>query len=466
MPNITTFEGLPTNWAEAIIDLLANGTFAATGTGLSQAVLVSGGYSATIDGAGLNVTGPRAIDGGTYSSVTLRQDGDVIAILNDFNYPIAEIQGALADPPDDVSTLFGDAAVVFTGSDGQDVAVTGNGNDTISGGKERDIVVSNGGDDTIYADDNERWWGDYIRPGAGNNTIIATPVNNPDGYKDGHDLSFVDFTGGPIKVNLATGVATGTGMHTTFTYVHYIEGTSGDDRLTGGSSFSNSEKFTGSAGDDKINGKGGWDELLYNFEVSDGYKSAAGAWVHGSKGVKVDLAAGTARDAFGDHDTLSGIEEVRGTKFKDSITGDSKANVLGGLEKADTLTGGDGKDTLVGGEGKDKLDGGAKADTFVFDVELKPGNADKIVHFETGSDKIGLSGDIFGKVGSGLSAKEFYAAAGADEAHDRNDRIIYDTSSGKLYYDADGSKTGADAKLFATLSDKPVSLDHGDFIVV
>ena len=72
---------------------------------------------------------------------------------------------------------------------------------------------------------------------------------------------------------------------------------------------------------------------------------------------------------------------------------------------------------------------------------------------------------IFGKIGSSLSSKEFYAAAGAIKGHDKDDRIVYDTSTGKLYYDADGSKAGAKALHIATLAGAPL-LDHGDFAIV
>ena len=56
----------------------------------------------------------------------------------------------------------------------------------------------------------------------------------------------------------------------------------------------------------------------------------------------VNLATGTATDGYGDSDTLSNIENVTGTKFADTITGDDV--LMGGLG-SDTLYGGDGIDT-------------------------------------------------------------------------------------------------------------------------
>jgi hypothetical protein len=48
----------------------------------------------------------------------------------------------------------------------------------------------------------------------------------------------------------------------------------------------------------------------------------------------------------------------------------------------------------------------------------------------------------------------FFAGAGATAGHDADDRMVYDTTAGKLYYDADGSGSGA-AQLVATIAGHP-----------
>jgi Ca2+-binding RTX toxin-like protein len=78
-----------------------------------------------------------------------------------------------------------------------------------------------------------------------------------------------------------------------------------------------------------------------------------------------------------DVDTIKNFENVIGTSFNDSITGDGIANSLFGGAGDDTLIGGGGADTLAGGTGNDRLqldwssinlsnlDGGAGTDTVV-----------------------------------------------------------------------------------------------------
>jgi VCBS repeat-containing protein len=63
------------------------------------------------------------------------------------------------------------------------------------------------------------------------------------------------------------------------------------------------------------------------------------------------IAAGTARDSFGDTDTLSGVEHVRGSVGADRIVGSAVANHLEGGAGDDILTGGGGVDSFVFLEG-------------------------------------------------------------------------------------------------------------------
>jgi Ca2+-binding RTX toxin-like protein len=112
---------------------------------------------------------------------------------------------------------------------------------------------------------------------------------------------------------------------------------------------------------------------------------------------------------------------------------------LEGLAGNDTLKGGAGNDKLYGGAGKDTLIGGAGQDFFVFDTA--PTSRDEITDFgHSEGDKIQLSKAVFkGFAYTGaLHADDFYAAAGATTAHDATDRVIYNTTTGVLYYDPDG----------------------------
>jgi Ca2+-binding RTX toxin-like protein len=52
-------------------------------------------------------------------------------------------------------------------------------------------------------------------------------------------------------------------------------------------------------------------------------------------------------------DTLTSIENLVGSDFNDTLTGDAGANVLDGGLGDDTLNGGGGADSLIGGDGND-----------------------------------------------------------------------------------------------------------------
>jgi Ca2+-binding RTX toxin-like protein len=148
--------------------------------------------------------------------------------------------------------------------------------------------------------------------------------------------------------------------------------------------------------------------------------------------------------------------------------GGTSGEVFGG-KGADLLSGGDGDDILSGGQGKDRLFGQAGGDTFLFDTKPnKTANIDHIADMVHLTDFIALDHTIFKaiKVGSGhLKGGAFFSEAGAHNAHDSNDRVVYDTTSGKLYYDRDGAG-GDNAKLFAVLDGSPNDVSAADFLIV
>ena len=158
------------------------------------------------------------------------------------------------------------------------------------------------------------------------------------------------------------------------------------------------------------------------------------------------------------------IHPVLATIGDDVLKGYDGIDTIDGLAGNDTIYGYGGDDTLIGGAGDDTLNGGAGNDVFIFDTALSDTlNVDTILDFSHTDDTISLDIAIFSALGAGaLSADQFVAGT---QANDADDRIIYDSGSGQVWYDADGTGSGA-AVLFATLSNKPTDLDHTDFVVI
>jgi Ca2+-binding RTX toxin-like protein len=144
--------------------------------------------------------------------------------------------------------------------------------------------------------------------------------------------------------------------------------------------------------------------------------------------------------------TLTGAANINGTgnTIANAITGNGATNFIDGKLGADTLTGGLGNDH------------------FLFSTALGASNIDTISDYSVPNDTIRLDDAIF----TGLTPLAFLAASqftiGAAAA-DAADRIVYDSATGALFFDADGSGAGA-AKQFAVLS-TGLALTAGDFYV-
>jgi Ca2+-binding RTX toxin-like protein len=158
------------------------------------------------------------------------------------------------------------------------------------------------------------------------------------------------------------------------------------------------------------------------------------------------------------HDSLVDLSVVT-FQFWDS----TNKVLIEGTPGNDHLTGANGVSNRIdGGPGNDVLTGGSAGDTFVFDSHLnKHTNVDHITNFVHGADKVALSHQIFG-AHLVINARSFYAAPQAHHALDADDRIIYDKSTGALYYE---KSLAAPAVEFAVLSAHPHLTFH-DFVMV
>ncbi len=145
-----------------------------------------------------------------------------------------------------------------------------------------------------------------------------------------------------------------------------------------------------------------------------------------------------------------------GNELANILTGNTGANDLLGQAGRDVLSAGTGDDLLVGGADGDTLTGGSGADVFRFDVLEITANRDTIRDFNHGVDHLelvrsafsGLAADPAGQ----LRAAEFALGTAATTA---GHRMIYDQSTGNLWYDADGTGSSAAVQI-ALLSTRPL----------
>ncbi len=163
-----------------------------------------------------------------------------------------------------------------------------------------------------------------------------------------------------------------------------------------------------------------------------------------------------------------GLSVFNGGAGADTLNGTAGDDRLFGLDGNDTISGGTGNDIIYGGAGVDLLFGGAGNDVFGFNNANE--GIDKINDFVVGEDKIAISRAGFGGdrifdttslAGSILDAKRF--TLGSSATND-SQRFIYNSSSGALFFDADGNGAGAQVRI-AQLVGNPI-LSNNSFTIV
>lgn len=226
-----------------------------------------------------------------------------------------------------------------------------------------------------------------------------------------------------------------------------LNGLAGNDTLEGGSG---NDTLNGGTGQDSMTGGSGNDTYVVDRSGDKVIELASG----GNDGVKASISLTLANNVENLILTGTGNINGAGNASANILTGNSAANMLKGLGGNDRLLGNAGNDVLDGGVGNDTLSGGAGADKFDFSTATDgSANVDTILDFNAVDDTIRLDNDIFTAFTTEnitISSGNFWASTTATSAHDTDDRIIYNTTSGALYYDADGN--GAESAIqFAVL---------------
>lgn len=350
------------------------------------------------------------------------------------------------------------------GEDGNDYIITGAGNDSLLGGAGNDTLDGGAGNDVFEAGAGT----DIMYSGTGNDTFI---VRLGDGYDS---ISSYD------------------------------------------SNLSRTDKviFEGIASTDLIGIRKGGNTLVLDYSATDSLRIMEYFSDPVNYGVthyqfsditltRAQLISQFALKLSANDDTTTLADSnlnVLGLAGNDTITANNGNNKLQGDDGNDSLTTGNGADTLMGGAGNDTLSGGGGSDSLDggTGVDYLYGGAGNdwidsgesgdtvygeagqdIFHFSSlvGSDTIGdfsvaddtiyLKNTVFtafaatGTIQSGT----LRSGAGLTTAQDADDYLIYNSTNGALYYDADGSGTGFAAVKIAQLTSAPV-ITSADFMIV
>lgn len=306
--------------------------------------------------------------------------------------------------------LFGsNGADMLTALSGNDTIYGYGGDDTIDGGAGDDFIMGGIGDDTYlfgigsgqdYISDHDQTNGnlDTVRLGSG-----ITPDNLSLRMDESYTAMILSITGATDTLTLNYWLSSSDAIERiifdngtvwdveTINNILALQGTEGDDTLTG---FATADKMSGFAGNDEIYGLAGDDTLdggagidtLYGGSDNDTYiRDNASDIIMENAGEGTDTVQSSVTYTLPENVenlVLTGTSAINGT-------GNVLDNYLTGNSKVNTLTGNAGNDTIDGAAGNDSLVGGAGNDSYFFargygqdtinDNDSTSGNLDKIM---------------------------------------------------------------------------------------
>jgi len=224
------------------------------------------------------------------------------------------------------------------------------GGDNLTGTAGANTFNGQGGNDVL----NGMGGNDILLGGAGDDRLIGgAGADSLQGGAGSFDTADYSTSAAAVTVNLTTGTGSGgDAQGDTLTGIERLIGSAGDDTLSGSAG---NDTIIGGAGADILVGNGGVDIVDYS-----GSNAA----------VSVDLGSGGGLGGDAQGDTLNSVENLVGSAFNDTLTGDSGVNSLSGGNGDDTLQGGAGADTLDGGDGIDTASYAASSAGVTIDLRL------------------------------------------------------------------------------------------------
>ena len=334
----------------------------------------------------------------------------------------------------------------FTGSGAAELVYGDIGNDAINGGGGNDDLRGEAGNDSIDGGTGA----DAMAGGIGNDSYVVDAAGDVVTELNGEGTDSVQSS---VTFSLAGRYI----ENLTLTGASAINGTGNSlDNVITGNGAANS--LSGADGNDSLNGGGGIDSMSGGIGNDTYIVDNSADVVSEASGAGTDTVQSSASFSlagqYADNLVLTGAGAINGS-------GNSLANTITGNSAANSLNGVDGADSLYGKGGNDTLNGGTGTDSFYFDTAIGAGNVDTIQSYSVADDTIMLDRTIFSGIGADgtLALGAFVTGAAAADAADR---IVYDSATGKIFYDADGNGAGA-AVLFAQVA-AGTALTNLDFV--
>ncbi|HZZ29563.1 MAG TPA: calcium-binding protein, partial [Pirellulales bacterium] len=403
---------------------------------------------------------------------------------------------------------------ILHGGAGNDYLVGSDGNDQVYGEAGDDILFGENGDDTLDGGDGVN----SLYGQAGNDTDVFNPATlssatdyiDEAGNADSDTLDFSAFTDG-ITVDLSSTSAqpidnanssllsltlyenngventlggSGNDTLTGNTRDNYLFGGDGDDTLSGGDG---NDFLEGGKGNDSLTGGDGDDTYIFNpansstgllgsDTITESANTDSDTLDFSNFTDDIIVYLNTTSSQTVDSGVLSltlssdtGIENVGGSSGQNTITGNSRDNILDGrLGTTDSLIGNAGNDILYGGSGDDTLEGDAGNDV------LYGGDGSDTLHGNDGNDFLyGQDGDdhLYGDAGD----DRLEGGTGDDDLHGGtgDDTYVYRWNSGEdsLGSDTIDDNTSENNKLdfsnfYATDYARPDPTDTSDSQIV